>query len=395
MRALEQIEADKSDLEKERAGELAALQDLVQADWWLPAVRLFSNRLVELGDRIADLSERQGKAATLDHRARQIERTLCESRCTTCGHELGTDEHKSLEAKLKEAVAERSRLGEDGAAQRLADLTSQQRTMRQFAASESLGRLVEKDRSWRRQGLRIKAKEREAERVRRRLREHPRELIRSTELKHEQAIRAMKEIEDMISQRSAELAAKQAEYERLQKRLARLPDADPSATLASQVYPTLERTFAQSVESFRNWLRQQVQREASDVFIRLTTEPDYIGLRINDQYGLQIIAAGDRIIRERSAGAEQVVALSLIAGLNRCTRTDAPVVMDTPFGRLDPKHGKNILEFLPTLAAQVVLLVQPREFDRNRDLPYLVDKVAREYQIIRDGGPTRSRLERI
>jgi DNA sulfur modification protein DndD len=191
------------------------------------------------------------------------------------------------------------------------------------------------------------------------------------------------------------LATKQAEYERVQRQIARLPDADPRTTLESEVYPALTKVFDEGVGAFRTWLRSEVERESSEVFLKLTTEEDYTGLKINDQYGLRIVAKGDRVIPERSAGAEQVVALSLIAGLNRCTGKDAPVVMDTPFGRLDTEHGKNILDFLPTLAAQVVLLVQPRELDRERDLPHLAGKVSHEYQIVRDGSPTRSRIEEL
>ena len=36
--------------------------------------------------------------------------------------------------------------------------------------------------------------------------------------------------------------------------------------------------------------------------------------------------------------------------------------MDTPFMRLDLAHGRKILEFLPNLSEQVVLLVTDREF---------------------------------
>lgn len=67
--------------------------------------------------------------------------------------------------------------------------------------------------------------------------------------------------------------------------------------------------------------------------------------------------------------------------------------MDTPFGRLDVHHRKNILEFVPSMGSQVILLVQSGEFDRERDLTHLTGKVGREYWLVRDGSPTRSRFE--
>jgi DNA sulfur modification protein DndD len=88
------------------------------------------------------------------------------------------------------------------------------------------------------------------------------------------------------------------------------------------------------------------------------------------------------------------VALSLIGGLNRASGKQAPIVMDTPFGRLDRTHRAHVLEFLPDLGSQYVLLVQSSEFECDRDMTFLEGRVAHEYQVVRDGSPTRSRFER-
>ena len=84
-------------------------------------------------------------------------------------------------------------------------------------------------------------------------------------------------------------------------------------------------------------------------------------MRINDYYGLTILDSNGEEVRVRAAGAEQVVALSLIGALSRNAVRHGPIIMDTPFGRLDRKHRENILKFLPSLADQVTLLVQSGE----------------------------------
>ena len=44
-----------------------------------------------------------------------------------------------------------------------------------------------------------------------------------------------------------------------------------------------------------------------------------------------------------------------------------PLFMDTPFGRLSSKHELNLLNFLPEVCSQWILLVTDREFgDRER-----------------------------
>jgi DNA sulfur modification protein DndD len=76
-----------------------------------------------------------------------------------------------------------------------------------------------------------------------------------------------------------------------------------------------------------------------------------------------------------------VVALSLIGALNRLAAKRGPVIMDTPFGRLDRSHRENIMRFVPTLADQVALLVHSGEIDPSRDLATVEGKITAEYEI--------------
>jgi len=131
-------------------------------------------------------------------------------------------------------------------------------------------------------------------------------------------------------------------------------------------------------------MRDKVGEEASDIFKQLTTEPDYDGLSITGKYALEIVDSRKRIVTRRSAGAEQIVAMSFIGALVRCAVRQGPVIMDTPFGRLDTGHRKRILEWAPRIGTQVMLFVQSGEFDRDRDLKHLGGKVGREFRIRRE-----------
>ena len=101
------------------------------------------------------------------------------------------------------------------------------------------------------------------------------------------------------------------------------------------------------------------------LFHRMTTEKqDYASLAINDHYGLTIVHKDGRTEDSRSSGAEQVVALALMGALQANAPLRGPIVMDTPFGRLDPQHTANVVTALPTMAEQVVIFVQEGEIDR-------------------------------
>lgn len=73
---------------------------------------------------------------------------------------------------------------------------------------------------------------------------------------------------------------------------------------------------------------------------------------------------GKEITFERSAGENQIFATALIAGLAKVSGVKAPMVVDTPLGRLDSKHRENILKFWTgDKSRQVILLSQDEEID--------------------------------
>ena len=140
--------------------------------------------------------------------------------------------------------------------------------------------------------------------------------------------------------------------------------------------------FQNAVDRYKAELRHRVQDSATELFVQMTTEKeDYASLAINDHYGLTIIHKDGRAENSRSAGAEQVVALALMGALQANAPLRGPIVMDTPFGRLDRRHTKNVVTALPSMAEQVVLFVQEGEIDRATVRELLGDHLLREYQL--------------
>ena len=142
------------------------------------------------------------------------------------------------------------------------------------------------------------------------------------------------------------------------------------------------RVFEDAVDRYKTALRNRVEHTATELFLKMTTEKDdYSSLAINDHYGLSIIHNDGRAEESRSAGAEQVVALALMGALQANAPLRGPIVMDTPFGRLDPQHTANVVRALPSMAEQVVLFVQEGEIDRGSVRELLGSRLLREYQL--------------
>lgn len=146
-----------------------------------------------------------------------------------------------------------------------------------------------------------------------------------------------------------------------------------------------EEVFGAAVERFKADLRGKVEATASAYFARMTTEPDYTGLRINDSYGLTVVHRDGRLVRRRAASTEQVVALALMGAIQANSPLKGPIIMDTPFARLDPYHTARVVQVVPDMAEQVILLVQEGELRRDDAERLLGDRLVYEFTINRVG----------
>ncbi|WAC59642.1 AAA family ATPase [Brevundimonas sp. SL130] len=107
---------------------------------------------------------------------------------------------------------------------------------------------------------------------------------------------------------------------------------------------------------------------------------------------IEISAGGDvRLIDERgedlrnrdaSAGETQIFALALMAAI-AATAPVFPIVMDTPFARLDPRHRRNVLRHFAELGPQLILLAHPAEIGPE-DLEGLGARLAPPIEVAQD-----------
>ena len=119
--------------------------------------------------------------------------------------------------------------------------------------------------------------------------------------------------------------------------------------------------FENSIDLFRNALKESVQKDASEIFTKISHDKNYKGLVINDNYGLQIVGDDGCVVPNRSSGYEQVVAISLISALHKNAPIEGPIFMDSTFQRVDEIHKLNILNMLPEFGNQVIVLAYDSE----------------------------------
>lgn len=160
-------------------------------------------------------------------------------------------------------------------------------------------------------------------------------------------------------------------------------DADPGTTAREALTRDMAILFERAIVAYRDKLKENVQEKASQLFRSMRTETDFLKLVINDQYGLRILDTHGRAVEDRSAGYEHLVALSLVGALQECSPISGPIVMDSPFGRLDPRHVRGVVGQLNVLSDQVVLLVHEGEIDRASAHEQLRSRLLVEYELQR------------
>lgn len=126
----------------------------------------------------------------------------------------------------------------------------------------------------------------------------------------------------------------------------------------------IQDIFAEAVGVYRDKLRDDVQRDATELFLAMSDEAEYSCLSINENYGLSIMLRDSgKAVPNRSAGWEHMVAFALIGALHKNAPFEGPIIMDFPFSRMSTKNKRNMMKAVPMLSDQVMLLVFPGEID--------------------------------
>lgn len=210
------------------------------------------------------------------------------------------------------------------------------------------------------------------------------EALRKIKIDFENTIRQIEVLERGIAKARAAVETNKADAENIQRRLDKLSGSNlAAARRRRELYSHLHKLIDEAVAAYREQLRKRVEVDATRHFRALTTEPDYAGLRINDSYGLTIVHKDGADIAVRSAGAEHIVALCLMGALQNNAPLRGPIIIDSPFGRLDRGHTRNVVRTLPTMAKQVVLLVYEDELPPDVAREELKAKLRGEYRLER------------
>lgn len=158
---------------------------------------------------------------------------------------------------------------------------------------------------------------------------------------------------------------------------------------------TLQAAYAK-LETELNKYREQSRREIKekvDNILKLTARRDYHS-SIDESFSLNMHYSDTSEPVAKSSGENQLLSLAFIASLvnfsagrrgqtNQLLKpgTMAPLMLDSPFGQLDPTYREATAEFLPNSSGQVIMLLSQTQGD-EAVIGVLRDKIGEECVLI-------------
>ena len=231
----------------------------------------------------------------------------------------------------------------------------------------------------------IKSLEAELDDVGRQLKGSPLEEISRLEQKRQGYLADIDSYNIEIGSLTERIEKLTKEIMRLEKAIVKARKDEKREQLLSVKLDLAQRSadaIGEMYQVFADDMRKRIESKTKEIFKQLVWKSSHFhDIRLGPDYNLEVIDRYGLPARpELSAGERQVLSLSFIAAMSRISEEEAPLVMDTPFGRLSSHHRNSITEHLPELADQLVLFVTDEEL-RDQARENLEPRIGAEYRL--------------
>lgn len=191
-------------------------------------------------------------------------------------------------------------------------------------------------------------------------------------------------LEEDINEKESEIDEKKSEKEQVEV-----------AKRRKKVAETAKESLQETFETYQDTVRESVNSKVNEIFRDIIAKDYYVD--ITENYELRTkkdVGDESSVSVAKSTGERQVASLSFIASLISIARdryeSDKetsyfeggiyPIVMDSPFGYLDPEYQRKVSETMPKMSEQVIVLVTDSQWsDEVRG--EMEEKIGKEYRL--------------
>ncbi|WP_424353438.1 AAA family ATPase [Methanosarcina mazei] len=216
----------------------------------------------------------------------------------------------------------------------------------------------------------LEKKQRRLEQISEELKNSNIEEIKLNEEKKEKLYQLIERNKQILKMKGGELDHCKKEVEKEeneeQKELAKNGKNIVLKTKLSLVKESL-KTLATVESVVKSKIRNQVEQNTKKNFFTLIRKKQaFEDILIDKEYNVKVLHShGYNVIDDLSAGEYLILGLSFMSSLMTISGFHAPVIIDTPLGKIDDVHREYITTELPRFlnGTQLILLVTPTEYD--------------------------------
>jgi len=188
-------------------------------------------------------------------------------------------------------------------------------------------------------------------------------------------------LEQQIDSLNEQIRETERKREKAEKEEDKIKLLTKKTSLAQQSADAIEQMY----QIFADDMRKRIEAKTKEIFkLLIWKDSHFQDISLDSEYNLEVIDRYGLPARpELSAGERQVLSLSFIIAMSRVSEEEAPLVMDTPFGRLSTHHRNSITKNVPELTDQLVLFVTDEELS-GQSRKNIENRIGAEYQLMFD-----------
>ncbi|MDC0028433.1 hypothetical protein OAJ35_02790 [Gammaproteobacteria bacterium] len=358
---LSSLKESLPDLENEIVTKKEKIQDLSKDSWRLVLAPKIERKIKDIHSQKKRLMKEEDKVLKL----KSLNKSIQLGKCFTCGKTLSKEERKKIEIQIEDLLKEGL---EENLTQKLdEDL----KKLNEINLNLSLDNLEQEYKELYELRNKKASTEVEIDNLSNSLGDKEGEVgilmtnERNLDFQNQQTKRALSDLSSEIDDLNGEIEKSKKMKDKLSK------SSSSALDKLNDLCSILEKVFDDSIKDLSLEIKEKIEKHANFIYPQMTVEETNNSLSISDSFGLSVVDSNNENITT-SAGGNQIVALSLLYGLKKSTDIEGPLIIDTPLGRIDEDHRKLILEALPTMGTQCILLVHSGEIKAKGDLEKLI-----------------------
>lgn len=208
----------------------------------------------------------------------------------------------------------------------------------------------------------------------------------------DEGIAKQNQMKGQWSARLAEACLAETKWAAEVKRLEESQDQVSQAAHDSRFVLKAAKALNEISERIKTTTRAELEVLLNEKFRLIIQHPLIQRISLDEGYVLTFYEKSGKSIGRTSlsSGMKQLAATALLWAMKDSARSDFPVIIDTPLGRIDRENQEHLLRaYYPAIAHQVIILPTNAEID-ERKLGLLNDRVAQHYRIRNDSGDAAS-----